>query len=271
MAVPGFNLVTMANNLVRYRCPLYTKEFPIILLYSEKSGCTAAIKWFFWQTGLLDDALTISHWVHNYENSVFKKTPNYRSDLVQHLCSNDKRIIKFVRDPFERAVSSYLILLGAAARKPNHFSHRHWENICRHIYGRPDDPRGLSFRDFLMYLCETSTVVGEADGHFAQQFRIEEQFFPVETHRLGNMFKVLKSLESEMHLPTSDAAVLESRHHRVYDKSFSTVVADVRFEKGAFADQRPPQFRAFYSAETENLVQELFYDDFRNYDFPDKL
>src|SRR5438552_5259641 len=124
-----------AMALVKKRTPLFVEDFPIILLYSQKSGCTSAIKWFFWQTGLLEEALTFGNWIHRFEYQVFKRAPGYRLELTGALCAGKKRLIKFTRDPFQRAVSSFLMLSGTQMMKQRFFGHGEWAKLRSYKYG----------------------------------------------------------------------------------------------------------------------------------------
>lgn len=36
------------RELLHQRTPLFHEDFPLILLWSEKSGCTTLLKWFFY-------------------------------------------------------------------------------------------------------------------------------------------------------------------------------------------------------------------------------
>ncbi|MEC3122054.1 glyoxalase, partial [Bacillus thuringiensis] len=38
--------------------PHYHRKFPIILFWSQKSGCTSLANWFFYQIDLLQTALS---------------------------------------------------------------------------------------------------------------------------------------------------------------------------------------------------------------------
>ena len=91
--------------LLEQRTPLFDADFPLIFLWSEKSGCTTLVKWFFDQLGLLDDALEYSGWVHDYENQVFRASGGYLIDLESALRKRDKTVVKLVRDPYQRSLS----------------------------------------------------------------------------------------------------------------------------------------------------------------------
>lgn len=262
------DLRLLADQWVRRRTPLFVPEFPVILLYSQKSGCTSAVKWFFWQTGLLDDARAFSGWVHDYENAIFKRQDGYKKQLVRHLCLGKKTLIKFTRDPFQRAVSSFLMLSGKPFRNPGYFGHAEWKILRSHVYGSPDDPRGICFADFLGYLRDRRPVLGRVNAHFAQQFQIEEAMFSIDYYRLENMSTAFRSIEAALQIPHAPDDVYHSRHHQRYDDSLHEDVSLLKVNEHTFAARRPPHFRCFYSPETAELVREVFWEDFNRYDYP---
>ena len=44
--------------------PLISQKNKLAVFFSAKTGCTTLVKWFFTQTGQIDEALAYSHWVH---------------------------------------------------------------------------------------------------------------------------------------------------------------------------------------------------------------
>ena len=131
------------RELLHQRTPLFHEDFPLILLWSEKSGCTTLLKWFFYQLGLLDDALKHSDWVHDYENQVFKARDDYLLDLDRALDKQEKPVVKLVRDPYQRALSSYLSLTEKKDGE-EHWSievRRHVRNYFYGTVGGPTDSR----------------------------------------------------------------------------------------------------------------------------------
>src|SRR5215813_12880764 len=93
---------------VELRVPLWHEAFPFVILWSEKSNCTAVAKWFFLQIGRLDEALAYSPWIHDFEIKVYK-TGDYIRRCVDAINSGAK-VVKFVREPYARTYSGYLEL-----------------------------------------------------------------------------------------------------------------------------------------------------------------
>jgi hypothetical protein len=65
------NIETL-DYIINYRPPHYNKEFPLILFWRNKSGCSTLVKWFFFQIGILEEARKYARNVHKYEFKVYK-------------------------------------------------------------------------------------------------------------------------------------------------------------------------------------------------------
>lgn len=127
---------------------LLSKDHDLVLYAAEKANCTEVAEMFFRHCGLLEEALRYSPWIHNYKWEVYHPTNMvYLSDLLQ----NKYYQVKFVRCPYERAVSSYI----------------HWRAYC--------NGHGKSFMQFLE---EISTRIfrykDTCDGHWATQMFLGE-------------------------------------------------------------------------------------------------
>jgi hypothetical protein len=206
--------------------------------------------------------------VHRFENQVFKRTPGYRMDLIAELCLSQKRLIKFTRNPFQRAVSSFLMLSGPQLGNLAFFGHTEWKKIRAYKYGAAEDKRGASFVDFLCYLRDAAAAKRKINGHFAQQYRPDESAFKVEYYRLEGMPATFRTLEAQLGLAAAPEELLSSHHHRRYVAGVPEDVSAVEIDEDTFAETPPPNYRAFYSPRTIELVRDVFTDDFERYDYP---
>src|SRR5262245_40111232 len=78
--------------------PLYSEALDLAILWNAKAACTFAVKWLFYQEGVLDEALGFAPWPHDYRQQVYCQRPSYREDLAR-IPSLGPRAIKFVRNP----------------------------------------------------------------------------------------------------------------------------------------------------------------------------
>lgn len=83
---------------------LGSEQHKLIFGWTEKCNCTGVVKMFFNEINLLDEALEYNPWIHKYRK---KYMDNNNFDMNTLKYKNYLKI-KFVRCPYDRAVSSYL-------------------------------------------------------------------------------------------------------------------------------------------------------------------
>lgn len=251
----------IAERMVTYRTPHYAKEFPIILFWSQKSGCTSLVKWFFDQIGLLDKAISYNPWVHHYEFEIYNQNEVLMKELREHLYQHKKKGYKLVRDPYKRAVSAFLMMLGE-----NTFWHTILGDVREHLYGDRESRKRLAFTDFLRYVKETGPGVTLIDGHFAQQYIEGEERFVNKYIYLERFMEQLAELEEVYGLKKTDPRNFsESPHH----------FAPAMIHKGDYAEAdifdplfpKLPTYDSFYNKETRQLVREIYAKDFEMYGY----
>ncbi len=73
--------------------------------WTPKCACTTACKMFFHHLGLLEEALEFHEFIHQYRQRVYE--PKHQV-LTNYFHDKDMFKFKVVRDPYRRAVSSYV-------------------------------------------------------------------------------------------------------------------------------------------------------------------
>ncbi len=63
------------SNIINYGRFHFNPNFPLILFWSQKSGCTSLAHWFFYQINLFKQAIKYNSFIHHYENEIYKKLP----------------------------------------------------------------------------------------------------------------------------------------------------------------------------------------------------
>jgi hypothetical protein len=87
---------------------LLWEDRKIIMFWTEKAGCTMAVSQFFSEMGILDRALARDQWIHVYRSELFQH--EYGKVTTGQLRSGHYYVFKVIRDPYERAVSTYIHL-----------------------------------------------------------------------------------------------------------------------------------------------------------------
>jgi Sulfotransferase family len=239
-AIPGMIAIPL---------PLFHKDFPIIFFWNPKCGCTSLIKWFYYQLGILEEANKYSQWIHTYRENVYELQPNHILSLRNELLNLKKDTYKVIRNPYKRAVSSYI----AALVMPE---------VMLQI--APYVKQGLSFRQFLYRLKEIGVKREVINSHVAQQYVDGEELFIQNYIELENLNIELKNIEKKYNLMRSPLSEITQSHHHVAHKMNQNVkesVADINF----FSDinsNKLPRYQNFYDAETKKLVFEIYEQDF---------
>lgn len=92
---------------------LVNDEKKIIFVTIYKSNCTVIAKIFFNYINKLREALKHNKWIHVYEQDIYIK----KNLLVQNKNYDNYLKLIFVRNPYERAVSSYLHVMCCRREK----------------------------------------------------------------------------------------------------------------------------------------------------------
>ncbi|MEQ9315283.1 MAG: hypothetical protein RLN72_05480 [Henriciella sp.] len=196
------------------RIPLHHKDFPFVVMWSEKAGCTSLVKWFFWHVGLLDSALEHHPWIHNYENEKFKSRSGYVQECIK-VIEAGKPVIKFVRNPYRRTFSGYLELCNPkVAQNGPHWTKTWRRQIVSQLTGYAQEVEyGFSFRQYVNWL--TAQPKMGLDLHLRQQFQPIENDLKPRYCKIDDDPDYLHKLEKEFGLKSSKSAVAKftSEHH----------------------------------------------------------
>jgi hypothetical protein len=241
--------------------PLIYPRKRMIVVFSPKSACTNVVIWFFHQLGHSAAARDYSSWPHRYRTEVYYKSTLYRRAYERDLSKFS--LVRVVRDPFERAVSSFRhVQKGGLADK----------EIGRAL-GRTDmSTAGLSFSEFLDFLerCDLNTC----DPHFRVQRHPIEDRLP--TRHLINasaedLFSRLNEVEADFNLPITDFSTLEwlqkiNRKHRHMEAPAAPADAyNHRFDRESARNGSWPPYSAFLIPVARERLARLYARDIEAY------
>jgi hypothetical protein len=217
---------------LRPRIPLYHPDFPFIILWSQKAACTPVTKWFFLQLGLLTDEMLQGIRVHRFEKS-YKSRSGYLEDLCAELVAGTKPVIKFVRDPYARAYSSYLGICSEASTKPEFWGYARKQIIFDLTGSSRLMEYTFSFFQYLHWLEKQDRY--SLNSHIAPQFLPRDEFMTIRPVKIEALAENLKGLEHEFHLRYSvsdNPAILESDHFRTKSSALNDAAALSLLELG---------------------------------------
>ncbi len=186
-----------------------------------KSGCTSLAKWFFYQIDLLQTALNYSPFIHNYEYDIYKNAPAYSLRLGIALREKQKETFKLVRNPYKRAVSSFVSLIA-----PPYIENPEWKPIRKFLYQDENSSKGLSFKQFLYYLLINGAQANSINPHFTKQYIADEEKYVTNYIYLENFNQDMKALEKRFELKNAPINEFStSWHHQtpsmIYKGNFS--------------------------------------------------
>lgn len=256
---------------VAQRKPLFHPELPVVLLWSQKSGCTTVAKWFFDQIGLLEEALAYRPWIHKYEQQVYKRKPRYKRRVAAAIRSGEYEVVKVVRDPVVRAASAFLVLVEPGALKPRHWAHKHWEGVAAWLAARGRSRGdGISFLEHLEMLGELADRGQPINQHLAPQAVPDEEEV-VRTTVPIERFEAWAADFCDRHgrRRTDFARIADSHHHHAVGEEWAEKLGEApetyRFRQGECGDKRYPSARALVNERSRPAIASFYAEDMRRY------
>lgn len=269
---PAVSLTTIHMRL-RYFLPTTLRErrrsnitfvepADIAVMWSPKAACTTVITWAFKHNGLLEEALNFSPWVHRYRLRHYQRTERYLGRL-RRLDRHSRYVVKVVRNPFERAVSSFV----------HAYRHDYEDFAMRDMLGRPvDRQHRFSFREFVDLL-ERSNLNRCNPHHRLQSTPVERHvLFGLKPHRIvkieDGLERALNEIEQQHNLPATDLTtpVFQSQHH-----TSRATTSGLAADRTDLSEPVLPPAAAFYDDDLVTRVARLYAEDFDRYDYDTKL
>lgn len=236
----------------------FVESANLAVMWSYKAACTTVIKWVFQQNGLLPEAMAYNSWVHKYRLREYQKSDRYLSRL-KRLSRGSFEVVKIVRDPLDRAVSSYI----------HAYRHGYDDAAIAKVVQRPlSRQKRFSFREFVAYL-EQSDLQYCNPHHRLQTAPIERHVLfgtrPSSIIRIeGGLNAALSALEGRLGLPPTDFTnpVFESDHHTVRIAPAGLAADLVHIPRNAV-----PPAAMFYDRELAAKIALLYAEDFSRYGY----
>lgn len=180
---------------------LIDRDRRFAVIFSEKSACTTAVIWFCHTLGLADEARAYSEWPHDYRLEVLHNPAAQFRPRVERL--DNFTVLQVVRDPFERAASSFRHALGL----------RYAASTIKAKIGIDVQKDGLSFQQFLDFLAKED--LRACDPHHRMQSysltpgRSADVVINISRQ---DLFQELNAFELRMRMPPTDFANLSWIH-----------------------------------------------------------
>lgn len=241
---------------------LITDQSKLMVIWSAKSGSVYATKWFYFQNHMLKRALQKSGWIHDFRME-YQKSDNYKKGIKNF--KNDPtafKVIKIVREPYTRAVSSFLHLL-----KFLHFERQYAVDFISNN-GKLKTKAQYSFKEFLDILIQND--INNINMHWSSQIHALELNNIVQPNivKLENSQEEIAALEIELNLRKSNFEFLTKSKHHIKSKP-NFVKENYAYEQLDWSKADTlPNYKSFYNEETKKLVAEIYQKDFERYKYP---
>lgn len=234
----------------------------MLVVFSPKSACTSAVIWFFHQLGIAEEARSFSPWPHHYRQQKYMKSKLYRD--AQALDLRDFKIVRIVRDPFERAVSSFRHAQKLGYADADFSRLLGLSNVAE---------RGVSFCEFLDLLEHLDLAT--CNRHIGYQRHPLENHLPV-SHLINvsaeDLFSRLNQVEADFGLPTTDFNHLEwllkldRRRGRFKSRRIDTPDAyALRLTRQQARTGPWPRYSALLTPLAQQRISQLYAVDFAAY------
>ena len=243
--------------LLRDPVPLYSKEHDLALFWSAKSGCTFGVKWFLHHTDLLGGALEHSSWVHDYREQVLTSSRQFQENIAC-IAASSMGVVKLVRNPYARAVSSYLMAVRAGYEN---------EPVARFLQRPVDSNNGFSFAEFVDYLATID--LRNCNIHHRLQLHPAEEaggVMPDYVIQLEESFKQLAECEKVLGLTPADLGQFRKSGHNTAREVWPEFWGEVRLYRH-LGTKILPQTANFYDEKLQIKVASLYGADFHHYGY----
>jgi hypothetical protein len=226
--------------------PFVFSERKLLIFASPKAGITTISKWAFQNLGILDEAFKYHPWIHKYRTEVYPQKFQVRMHFEKLLEDPETTIIKVIRNPYERLVSSYYHALKHQLLPK--------EGGCLH-----------NFETFLNCLANQRMQ----DPHLQLQLSVYEHLMPdlkPEFIQLEKLEKALNSVAQRFDLPYGFIPEMgESKHHiKKGPHQFKEPLHQVSGER--LFDAFPTDYFEFFKdTQIQSLANEILQTDLQRY------
>jgi len=238
--------------------PLIDPQGRFITLFSAKSACSSVVIWFFRQLGCLDEARGYAEWPHRFRIERWYQDPRYLEALAASKIGQ-AQVLRVVRDPVERAGSSFRHALGT----------RYAKDEIQAKLGIDIDVEGLSFERFIDFL-EQEDLDHCNPHHRRQKHAVEDLVQPdflINASR-QDLFAQLNAFERRIGLPHTDFPSLTWIHELQAGRTPHSVALPgdpYRLVLTREQAQRGPWPKGLITGEARARLEKLYAEDLRLY------
>jgi len=227
--------------------PTHSDKLPkFVVDHTPKAGCTIAMKIVFDYMNVLDEALEYKHprkWVHDFR--IDKYYDRFGRVNESHVNDSSYIKVKFVRNPFNRAVSSFI-------------------HCCKHPFLLAEyEHSNPSFNEFLKLLHSKKLGITCGGGHYRIQNSTPEIPYD-EIVKIEDSYTRVSEINAKYN--SNWKSEYSSPHHFKKCQRVENFGQRSLAEVNEFMDQhdnRSPSYDSYYCDETFNLVSCIYEHDIK--------
>jgi hypothetical protein len=210
-------------------------ENKMCVTFIPRGGCSIAFQQYLDLVGLLDDGLKYDSFIHIYRCNVFDN--NVKTKKIEELIENKYTFIKFIMNPYIRAVSIY----------------------------RVQTSHNLSFCEYLKQLVNNQIDYFNDND----KYHYKQQYIEGEEKIITKYIKINENEKYNIKLSNNSVYELDvnkytSIHHAI-KTDYNEFCGDT--PKDTINMNMPKNYKLFYDEEIKNLVYKYYKDDIDKYGF----
>jgi hypothetical protein len=204
--------------------------------FTPRGGCSIAFQQFLDINNLLNDGLNYNKFIHEYRIKILDPNITYRN--INTLIDEKYKFIKFVMNPYIRAVSIY----------------------------RSQTSHNLSFRQYLKQLINNEIVYFNEND----KYHLQPQYIDGEENVITKYIKIDKNETYQItlfdtNLYTIDVNKYTSIHHGNKNLDNTKFCGDL--ELNVIYDNLPKSYKYFYDDEIKEMVEFFYKIDIEKYGY----
>jgi hypothetical protein len=247
--------------------PLVSYDLPVAVCWAHKAANTTMLKWFLFQLGLLDRARAeYPDQMHLFWYAHSSAQPDYADQCFRALAGPVRKLtVKVVRDPAQRAVSSFLHFV----RDPTNGFRETWSEFLawKCSRGHKATPTA-TFVDFLQFILDTTAAGTLHDPHLQPQLNAAQDPFIIQHLPLEDLAPRLHRLEQLCGLKTAPLTALsKSPHHSRPERChrWPRDAARIPLDSARLKSLGTPRYESLLDAFTLALISRAYAADYAAY------
>ena len=227
---------TVMGNNIYSELSYVNTLYKFVISFTPRGGCSSVFKAYLDSIGLLNDAELYHQFIHGYRTDILNPNINYID--INKLKQNNYTFIKFIMNPYIRAVSIFRI----------------------------QNSHNLSFRQYLIELINNKiNYFNDNDKfHYHQQYINGEE-------KYVNKYIKIDNNETYTYYHNGIKNILApnkyTSYHYGYTKKISNNIFCGDIPKNTINNQLPTSYKYFYDDEIKMMVEKFYKDDIEKYSY----